>query len=220
MDAEWKSGPACDATRLLRRRLSVTRLLSLAPAYASIPRSGTCLVFGVCCHVRGAAVRTENGFMRAMSGRTSLAGPAGPGPLPGVSRGVTGCRGVSRGVTGSALHTGASEPGGSFGRVAEGQGPLSRHQEPASAVRVSVGLGSSARQALEQSCVRIPPLPLASCALVGRLPRLLGSAPYRHFQASVNSGKIREWALMICISSLFAGRRYNPGHCYTKTNSA
>lgn len=112
-----------------------------------------------------------------------------PGAL---ARGVAGCHGVSRGVTGSALHTGASEPGGSFGRVAEGQGPLSRHQEPASAVRVSVGLGSSARQALEQSCVRIPPLPLASCALVGRLPRLLDSAPYRHFQASVNSGKIRE----------------------------
>lgn len=94
MNAEWKSGPACDATRLLRRRLSVTRLLSLAPAYASIPRSGTCLVFGVCCHVRGAAVGMENGFMRAMSGRTSLAGPAGPGPLPGVSRGVTGCHGL------------------------------------------------------------------------------------------------------------------------------
>lgn len=94
MNAEWKSGPACDATRLLRRRLSVTRLLSLAPAYASIPHSGTCLVFGVCCHVRGAAVGTENGFMRAMSGRTSLAGPAGPGPLPGVSWGVTGCHGL------------------------------------------------------------------------------------------------------------------------------
>lgn len=66
---------------------------------------------------------------------------------------------------------------------------------------MSVGLGSSARQILEQSFVQILPLPLTSYALMGKLLNLLGSAPYRRFQASVNSGKIRKLALMICTIS-------------------